>query len=272
MGSEATDVRPSLQVLERAFAVLDVFGRDRAEWTATEIARTVGLPAATTHRILSTLLRQGYVSRDGVTRRFRLGPAALDLGRRARGALDLRRVALPVLERLARETDETALLCVLTDDREASVCLERVESSQPLRLSVEPGRQLPLHAGASQKALLALLPPEDAERALARPLERVCRATVTDAEALRGDLAAIRERGWAISFEETNVGVWGVAMPLVGGHGDVVASVGLAGPSARLSGTEVVDHVRRLHEATAEIARRLGFPEPPEARTEGAWP
>src|SRR5207249_1022570 len=102
--------------------------------------------------------------------------AARSLGERARLGADLRRASLPVLERLARETDETALLTVPSERRDASVCLERVESPQPLRLSVEPGRQLPLHAGASQKALLAFMAEEDVSRVLARPLERLCRA------------------------------------------------------------------------------------------------
>jgi DNA-binding IclR family transcriptional regulator len=254
-----SDEEGSLQVLDRAFAILELFGDERPELTTTEIARESGLPVATVHRIVGALRRRGYVVRDDGTKRFRLGPAALDLGERARAVLDLRRAALPVLRRLARETDETALLCVVTEERDGSVCLERVESSQPLRLSVEPGRRLPLHAGASQKALLAFLPTEEIERVLGRPLERLCRATITDPEALRGDLAEVRKRGWAISFEETNVGVWGVAVPLLDGRGGVVASVGLAGPSARLSRAEVRDQVRRLRAGAAEIAALLGL-------------
>ena len=258
------DGGPPLQGLDRAFAVLDLFGAERPEWGTSEIARAAGLPVPTAHRICAALTGRRYLARDEQTRRFRLGPAALDLGERARAVLDLRRAALPVLRRLARETDETALLTIPNGERDRSVCLERVESSQPLRLSVEPGRRLPLHAGASQKALLAFLGEEEIERVLAAPLERVCRATLTDAEALRANLAEVRERGWAISFEETNVGVWGVAVPLLDEHGEAVTALGLAGPSARLAVEEVVDHVERLRDAAVEMAMRLGLdvPEP----------
>jgi IclR family acetate operon transcriptional repressor len=257
----------SLQGLDRAFAVLDLFGAERPEWGTTEIARAAGLPVPTAHRICAALTGRRYLARDEQTRRFRLGPAALDLGERARAVLDLRRAALPVLRRLARETDETALLTVPNGERDGSVCLERVESSQPLRLSVEPGRRLPLHAGASQKALLAFLGDEEIERVVAGSLERVCRATITNAEALRADLAEVRERGWAISFEETNVGVWGVAVPVLDEHGVAVSALGLAGPSARLSPEEVVDHVERLRDAAVELATPLGLDVP-----EPAWP
>jgi IclR family acetate operon transcriptional repressor len=243
--------------------VLDLFGAERPEWGTSEIARAAGLPVPTVHRILAALTGRKYLARDERTRRFRLGPAALDLGERARAVLDLRQAALPVLRRLARETDETALLTVPNDERDRSICLERVESSQPLRLSVEPGRRLPLHAGASQKALLAFLGEEEIERIAAGSLEQLCRATITDPEALRSNLAEARERGWAISFEETNIGVWGVAVPLLDVQGAAVAAIGLAGPSARLSPEEVVDHLERLRDAAFELAMplRLDVPE-----------
>jgi DNA-binding IclR family transcriptional regulator len=247
------------QVVERTFDILDVFTPEHPEWTTTEIARACGLPIPTTHRILAALARREYISRDTLTKRFHLGTAALALGERARVSLDLRRAARPILERLSRDTDETALLTVVSEGRNRSVCLERVESSQPLRLAVAPGRQLPLHAGASQKILLAYMPQDEIERVLARPLERLCRTTVTDAEALRVNLAEIRRRGWAISFEETNLGAWGVAVPLLDVAGGIVASVGLAGPRARLSRAEVADHVTRLRAAATEIAQVLGL-------------
>jgi DNA-binding IclR family transcriptional regulator len=257
---------PSLQALDRAFAVLELFATDRPEWGTTEVARAAGLPVPTAHRILGALAGRRYLARDERTRRFRLGPAALDLGDRARVMLDLRRVALPVLRRLARETDETALLTVPNGTRDASVCLERVESSQPLRLSVEAGRRLPLHAGASQKALLAFLSEDEIARVVDRPLERLCRQTITKPWALRANLSEIRLRGWALSFEETNVGVWGVAVPLLDTRRLAVAAVGLAGPSARLSPEEVDDHVARLAAAAAELATPLALQVP-----EGAW-
>jgi IclR family acetate operon transcriptional repressor len=244
-----------------------LFGADQPEWGTSEVARAARLPVPTAHRILAALTARRYLARDERTRRFRLGPAALELGGRARTVLDLRKAALPVLRRLARETDETALLTVPNTERDRSVCLERVESSQPLRLSVEPGRRLPLHAGASQKALLAFLTAEEIDRVASGLLERLCNATITDADALRANLAEVRECGWAISFEETNVGVWGVAVPLLDEDGTAIAAVGLAGPSARLSQDEVLDHLEHLRDGAVEITAPLGL-EVPELR----WP
>ena len=262
-----SDTRPAFQVLERTFGILEVFTEARPEWSTTQVARELDLPVPTAHRILAALRRLGYVSQDEQTRRFRLGVAALSLGERARTLADLRPVAIGPLRELAEATGETALLTVLSPDRDRSVCLERVETSQPLRLSVQPGRQLPLHAGASQKALLAFMPAGEIDRLTEQPLQRCCTATITTRAALRRELAAIRARGWASSYEETNVGVWGIAVPVLS-KADVVCAVGIAGPSPRLTDTRVREDVRLTHEAATAIARALGLTAPPVTVTD----
>lgn len=246
-------------MLDRTFAILDLFTIEEPEWTTTEVARRCDLPVATAHRLLAALQRREYVARDEHTKRFRLGVAALRLGERARSSIDLRAVALPVLRWLAEETGETSLLTVLDGARNRSLCLERIESAQPLRLSVQPGRLLPLHAGASQKVLLAFMPGAERERLLAGPLARLDRATIVDPEELRAELARIRERGYAVSAEETNAGVWGMAAPILDGSGAIVAGLGFAGPLARRREDLAAHHLARLQAGAAEVAGSLGL-------------
>lgn len=257
-----TDAAP-FRVLDRTFSILELFDEDHTEWNASEIARAVGLPVPTAHRILTALKHRGYVSQDQASKRFRLGVSSMRLGDRARSVVDLRTVALPVLQRLVEETGETALLTVVSHDGDGASCLERVETSQPLRLSVSPGRRLPLHAGASQKALLAFMGERAIDETLGATLERLCAATITDPAAIREELARIRRRGWAGSFEETNVGVWGVAVPVLDDDGEVVCAVGVAGPSARLSAKNVRTDIERVHAAALEIAAPFGLHVPP---------
>jgi len=249
-------------VLERTFAILEAFTDFRPEWATSDLARYLELPIPTVHRLLAALTRLGYVTKDAQTRRFRLGGAAMQLGARARAVSDLSAIAMRPLRRLSEVSDETAVLTVLSHERDRSVCLERVETSQPLRLSVQPGRELPLHAGASQKALLAFMPDREIDRLLDRPLERLCIATITEPGLLRRDLELIRERGWASSHEETNIGVWGIAVPVIS-ENDVVCAVGIAGPSTRLSDEVLRRDVPTVQRAAVAIARSLGLAVPP---------
>jgi DNA-binding IclR family transcriptional regulator len=251
-----------MQLLDRALALLELFEPERPEWTTTEAARAVALPIPTTHRILGALEESGYVVRDTQTKRFSLGPASLELGRRAERVIDLERLARSLLERLAELTDETALMTVLTDERDGAVCSLRIECSHPLGLSVAPDRVLPLHAGAMQRALLAFLPDDQISHVLETPLERLCRSTITDPERLREKIEEVRTRGWAISFEETDPGVWGIAVPLIGVDGAPVAALGLAAPRGRLRADEVRRQLAALGEEAGRLAERFGYAVP----------
>jgi IclR family acetate operon transcriptional repressor len=261
--SAATRVAPdstsSPQLLERTFSVLGLFASGRSEWTTTEISQQCGLPVPTVHRIVVSLTSHGFLVRDPSNKRFRLGPAAIALGRAALSAADLPTIASRLLPRLTAATEETSLLTVPTVAHDGSVCLVRVESPHPLRLSVEPGHRLPLHAGASQKAILAYLPEEDRQRVLSGPLEKFCRLTLDSPEALEKEIEAIRSRGWAFSLEETNPGVWGVAIALLNHAGHAVAAVGVAGPDVRLSQEIIRMSVEETQSVAEELATSLGL-------------
>jgi DNA-binding IclR family transcriptional regulator len=249
------------QLLERAFALLAIFDSERPEWTTTEAAQEVGLPVPTAHRILGVLEREGFLARDE-DKRYTLGSASLGLGRRAQAVLALDRVAAPFLERISALTDEVALLTELNQRRDGVVCSVRIESSQPLFLSVAPGNELPLYAGASQKALLAFMSTDTVEEICAGRLDPLCRATITQRDRLREHLREVRRRGWAISFEETDEGVWGIAIPIIDPDGAAVAAVGLAGPRHRLDASQVRHQLTALHEGALTVAGRLGYSVP----------
>jgi DNA-binding IclR family transcriptional regulator len=249
-------------VVERAFAILEAFTEKHNQWSMSDLARWLEMPVPTVHRILGVLDRLGYVARDEDTKRYRLGGAALRMGDRGRAMSSLRSIAIQPLQQLASTSGETALLTVLSPGRDQSVCAERVETSQVLRLSVEPGRLLPLHCGASQKALLAFMPEREIEQLLSRPLERLCTSTITDPRLLERELEAIRQRGWAFSNEETNVGVWGIAIPVIS-ETEVICAMGIAGPNQRLTDKVVRSSIKKVHEAALTLARSLGLTVPP---------
>jgi DNA-binding IclR family transcriptional regulator len=238
--------------------VLALFTPERQEWTVTEIGRECGLAVPTVHRILSALRRNGYLVRDEGTKRYRFGPAVVRMGRTASLAVNMRALAAPLLQSLARRTTQTAMLTVVSEDRRNAVCLDRVESSEPLRLSVQPGRRLPLHAGASQKILLAFMPEDEFGAYVGEPLASLCTATICEAGLLAQEVAVIRQRGWASSYEETNLGVWGLSVALIDENGRAEASIGVAGPGERKP-RNINPWLRVLAQAATELAEPLGL-------------
>jgi DNA-binding IclR family transcriptional regulator len=250
----------ALKALEKTLRVLDLFNATRPEWGLLELSEAAELPVSTLHRIISVLRRHGLVTQDPLSKRYRLGYGAIDLGRRAAAGLTIRHVANPFMRRLAEQTGETIVLTVLNDPRDRAVCIERIESRHDLRLHLEVGEQSYLHAGASSKVLLAFFSQpevEDLVRRVGLPL--LATNTIGDLSHLLEDLARIREQGFAFSREETNVGAWGVAVPILDAEQRAIAALGIAAPVSRHSPEAERRFIMLTMEGGSQIAEALGL-------------
>jgi len=240
--------------------VLDLFTVARPEWGLLELSEAAVLPVSTLHRIITVLKRHGLVTQDAGSKKYRLGYAAIDLGRRAAASLPIRQAAGQTMRRLAEQTGETVVLTVVNDARDRAVCIERIQSRHDLRLHLEVGEQSFLHAGASSKVLLAYFRPDEVE-ALARQvgLPTLARNTITDVAALQVELGRIREAGFAFSSEETDGGAWGVAAPILDPEHRAMAALGIASPTSRHSAEAERRFVDLTVKASGEVARALGL-------------
>ena len=247
----------TILAIERATDVLALFA-DSEEDTlgVTEIAQALGLSKAVVYRILSSFRAKGFVELDEITRRYSLGERTLHLGLAYMNRLDVPTIARPQLERLSRETDETATLSLRTGWMR--VYVDQVTPERDVKMVVQLGLQVPLHAGASSKAFLAFLDPQEQEDYLARPLDRLTKITVTNARALRKELTEIRERGYASSFGERMEGAGSVAAPILGRDGRPAAVISVCGPVERFR-PEAGDAAKLLLESTGRLSRQLGY-------------
>ncbi len=226
------------QLLERAVEVLKVFLPDNRPLSVAEISRRVNLSRPTVYRILVALEQQHLLMRSPHDKRFQLGPMLVYLGSVARSGFQLSQRALPVLQRLAEQSGETAHLSIRIG-RVHGVFIEKVESKQSVRLHTKVGEPVPLYAGATLKVLLAHLPEEEWEAVIEAGLRRWASHTITDPAALRAHLRQIRAQGYAISREELFDGAGAVAAPVFGPDGQVVAGLGISGPVFRLTEAKV---------------------------------
>ena len=249
----------SIKILDKTLRLLSLFGSESPEWGVTEMSDHSGLPKSTVYRILRVLLKHEFLAQDPVSKRFRLGLGALELGHHAYQGLDLRDFALPVLSAAAEKSGETVTLQVLNQSRDRVVCIERVQQSSGLHLIMDIGNTAPLHAGASSRALLAFMPDEEIEVVLSSALEALTPHTIISPEQLRTELQQVRDNGYAVSFEETDLGAAGVAVPIFDARGAAVASITIAGPVTRLNRETYAKYAELAIEAAATIIRAQGL-------------
>lgn len=224
-----------------------------------ELSENLGVPQGSMHRVLAVLEEEQFITRSPTNRRYFLGPAARQLAEVNAQQNGLLLTPHPGLRALAEECDETAFLTELVGDR--AICVSLVESTHPLRLFVRIGQEMPLHAAASARTLLAYLEESVARRLLeSRPLTHYTDDTPTTVEDVMERLVVVRARGYDVCDDELDHGVWAVSTPVRASTGRVVASVSLAVPSHRVEDITARERLRGVvFRAAARLAGDLGW-------------
>ena len=196
------------------------------------------------------------MEQDEDSGKYRLGMIVIRLAERAERTLDLKHLALPELERLARETHETVGLGALDGDRVLFVA--QADGPNLIATGDWTGRASTLHANASGKVLLASLAEREVLRIVRAGLARYTERTITDLEPLLEELARARRRGYATAASELEQGLNAVAAPVLDARGQVVAAVEIWGPAFRLTARRLPELAAQVRGAAAAITTRLG--------------
>jgi DNA-binding IclR family transcriptional regulator len=248
---------PRVKSLGRALAILDILGQKGCERSLGEIAQLAKLPPSTVHRLLSSLQQRGFVVQDKTTSNYALGENLILLGRKAEMQRDVRMIARPALEQLARTTRETVNLTTLVGN--SVVQLDHVDSPNILKVTWDSGQQFPVYASASGKVFLAYLT-EDERQRMFRSLKphAFTKRTIVNAKKSRTEFELIRRRGYAIDDAEREEGVRCVAAPIFNSRGRVIAAVSVSGPSLRLALAKLEKLAKPLLETASAISTLLG--------------
>jgi IclR family pca regulon transcriptional regulator len=221
-----------MRTLFRGLQVLACFTPQQPELSLTEITRLVGMPKGTVHRFVTALERHGYLVRGATAKTYTLGLKILELGYASLRGLQAPEIALPYLERLAQETDESASMAIL--DGTEIVYVARAQRKRLMSSNLTVGSRLPIYCTSIGKVILAYR--NDAEvnalldRVEFRPFTPY---TITDRYGFARALAKIRRQGYAINDQELELGLRSVAAPVWSRDGQVVAGISLAMPVQR---------------------------------------
>lgn len=251
------DQSTGTQLLDRAVALLNHLG-DIGERgaRAQEVAKTLGLTAPTAHRILAALQRHGLVEREIATKRYRLGLLLFAIGAKAADGTGLRRLCRPALSRIAAQTGDTVFLMARSGFN--VVCVDRQEGSYIIgSLTGYIGGQVPLGVGSASLAILAYLPVEEAEIVIEANAGLYEDYNGLNANVIRGQLASVREKGYALDQDQLVAGISALAVPILPQGRDVMAALTINMTSARLPKKRIPELVAQLRKEVVTIERGI---------------
>jgi IclR family transcriptional regulator, acetate operon repressor len=248
--AETKAAEGGVQSVRRAFDVLEAVAAAGGTASLSDLAARLGLPVPTVHRLAGTLADRGYL-RHTPDRHYSLGSRLVPLGTSAHALFGEQ--AVPVLDRLAELTGESANLAVLT--RGQAEYVAQVPGRHTMRTFTEVGNRVELHCTGVGKALLAVLPPARASRYIGgAALTARTSTTITDPAALEAEIALIRARGYAVDEAEMETGVRCVA---VGVPGADPMAVSVSGPALRMTDDLIATAVTALRDAAGQLRQKL---------------
>ncbi|MDX8149579.1 IclR family transcriptional regulator [Lentzea sp. BCCO 10_0061] len=250
-----SDSAAQVQSVDRAISVLELLAQGEAG--ITEIAGELGVHKSTVSRLVSVLESRGLVEQLGERGKYAIGFGVVRLAGAATGRMDLTKLGQPVCQTLADSFGETVNIAV--HDAGVAINITQARGSAAVSAVNWIGQRTPLHATSSGKILLAYLPDDERKRLASLPLDSYTENTVVEASQLLVELKAIAAQGFAACFEELELGLHAVAVPVRGHRGEVVAAMSASGPSYRLSRQRVEEIVPTMTSAAAELSAQLGY-------------
>ena len=245
--------------LRNACRVLKLLRGQPGGLKASDLARMLGIPVTTTLRITATLQSEGLVSKnDG---RYGLGPALIHLGNAALAGTDIRRVALPLLQKLTLLTSETSHLAVPCNERSLVIAVQ--DSPHPLRAASAAGFLTDLHSSSTGKVFLAHVFRGQFPQiqAMEAPYKHTVH-TLTKRAEIEREIEATLKRGYSVDNEECHLGVRCVAAPIFSSDGQVVAAIGITAAAVRLAEKRIPEIAAKVRAVAAEASGLLGYSAP----------
>ncbi len=246
-----------LSSVTSALLVMKAFSAEEAEIGISSLAKRLGLAKSTVHRLAVTLAAEGFLEQNPETGRYRLGLSLFTLGALARRRMDVSNVSRPLLGVLRDKYQEAATLAILS--RTSIMYLHNLESGQAIGIRAYIGDLKPAHCTAEGRVMLAFAAPAVVAEVIKEGLVARTPKTLTDPDALLRLLEETRAAGYAIDDEESEAGMRCIAAPVRDISGKVIAAVGLAGPTQRLTKKDLRALAPDVVATGEAVSVRLGF-------------
>lgn len=225
-----------------------------------EMSSMLKIPRSTLHRIYRALVKEGILEFDPKTKQSRWGPELIYIARSVYQSIEIRRLALPILQKIVHELNETTQLVLYDPIRHQIIFTDELPCNQPIRYHAPIGIHLPIHAGASGKVIMAFLPEEEIQSIISSGLKRLTNRTIISPNRLRISLAEIREKGYAITNGERTPETVGIACPIFNSAASIVGGLVVTIPAYRYRPELKALAYRLVKEGGERLSRMLGLP------------
>ncbi len=245
-----------VQSVTRALALLDALAENDDGLPLTTLAKDVGLPPSSAHRILTTLQRARFVRFERASMTWRVGVQTFVVGAAFARSREVSPIAMPFMRQLIEKTGETVNLFVPNNGQ--AVCIAQIQSRQAISALSRPGGGLPLHRSAAGKAMLAMMSKGEVEETLAKYAERGEKQNPAALRKLHTELKRVRSHRYALDNEEVAPGLRCIATSILDENGLAHAAISIAGPTIRLTDHRLPRLAELVAAAGEAITREFG--------------
>jgi IclR family transcriptional regulator, KDG regulon repressor len=246
-----------LHSVKNSMRILRLFSTSEPEFGVTQIAARIGISKSSAHRLISTLVKKGYLEKNERTQKYHLGLTLLGLTGVITTHMEIHRESLPILQDLVNQLGETANIGLLEEND--VVYLHQVECKHPVHLQSHIGKRNPAYCSSAGKTILAYQSEDRIRSVLQSELYPYGPKTISDPEQLRKNLIDIKFKGYSIAIDELHEGVVSLAVPVRDYTGEVIAAISIVGPKQRIPEHQFPAHLQALTLAAQQLSEHLGF-------------
>lgn len=239
----------------KTFEILEELKKSAKPLTLGDLSERTGFPKSTLYGLLNTMREYGAIDQDE-SGRYSLGIYLYELGHAVERKWNIIDIAKPYLKSIQVTIDETVCIAVL--DSHTAMVIDSVSSDAPIRMSIQTGARLPLHASALGKVMLAYMAPEERETALIwSPMKAYTPHTITNDNRMKFECASVLSGGYAVEDGEMYVGMRSVAAPIFDANGKVKYAVAVTGMFVKPTDPDFRRAIRLVTSAAAAISAKM---------------
>jgi len=249
----------SINSIFKAFRLIEILSVPNAEYSLTEITKKLDLSIGATQRITNSLICIGYLAKDKKTKKFRLTPKWLSVGFGVLASLEIRKIALPHLKQLYKETGGTVSLVIRDGDE--VIYIERLTTQDLLGFNIRAGLRRPMYLNSMGRAILAYLPEDEQNEILKRTITANGNADGSlDEDKLKAELVKIKQSGCAINRVSYSGGAMAVSVPIFNQKGKPIAGINIGLPPNTSEDDEFfLKRLEWLMKTGAAVSSEIGY-------------